>query len=409
MRGNHILYTALPANEIIRLYTINKTPYNEIAKMYHCYGGTIRKVLALNGIRINNSSHRKTFTNLETNGIIMLYSIHKISSVEIGKLFNVSFSKILDVLRENNVPILDTKNGAKSYLKSYITEKDLPDIIKHLRHDKNKHCTGEVTCPICHKTRRLSLNRTRIIEITRQNGRCAICASKKRAYKLNEAIIIRQYCNDKTPIKHIASKLNISGHVIEGILRKNNIKFRQKGYSHILEIHNKGTAENPIIGDICRGTDIGLKDKSYYVRVSCQNCNSERWQSKNRVKKSPLCRECSLKLMGENHQGENAVNWHGGLSFIPYPPTFNFTLRRKIRERDNYICQLCGKQENGIKLAVHHIDYNKHNNHHSNLISLCTARKGHHANNTSCHSKTNGNREYWTKYFTELIKNRGLQ
>jgi len=70
-----------------------------------------------------------------------------------------------------------------------------------------------------------------------------------------------------------------------------------------------------------------------------------------------------------------------------YPPEFNKNLKEAIRQRDNYICQICGcsQLENGRCLDVHHINYDKKNNNPNNLISLCHP----------CHMKTNKNRKYW--------------
>jgi len=87
----------------------------------------------------------------------------------------------------------------------------------------------------------------------------------------------------------------------------------------------------------------------------------------------------------EKRQGENSFYWKGGISFEPYSVDWTETLRRSIRERDNYTCQLCSQYGN----MVHHIDYDKHNCNPVNLITLC--RK--------CHSKTNMNRDYWLNYF----------
>lgn len=107
------------------------------------------------------------------------------------------------------------------------------------------------------------------------------------------------------------------------------------------------------------------------------------------------------KHLSEEHKkkisrkGEKHYNWQGGKSFKPYTSDWTETLRRSIRERDNYICKLCGKtqieelEEKGYKMTVHHIDYDKKNNNPNNLISLCH----------SCHLKTNFNRDYWTNYF----------
>ena len=68
----------------------------------------------------------------------------------------------------------------------------------------------------------------------------------------------------------------------------------------------------------------------------------------------PVSEETRQKI-GDALRGEKSPNWCGGASFEPYPPEFNEHLKRKIRERDNYTCQISGEWGN----VVHHIDYNK--------------------------------------------------
>jgi len=51
-----------------------------------------------------------------------------------------------------------------------------------------------------------------------------------------------------------------------------------------------------------------------------------------------------------------------------YPDEFNGLLKLKIKERDNFICQDCGTNQN---LVIHHLDENKENNNPENLITLC--------------------------------------
>jgi len=85
------------------------------------------------------------------------------------------------------------------------------------------------------------------------------------------------------------------------------------------------------------------------------------------------------------NQGNKNGRWNGGTSFLPYSINWTETLKRAIRERNNYICQICSQ----YGYDVHHIDYNKLNCNIKNLITLCR----------SCHIKTNHNREYWIKYF----------
>ena len=88
-------------------------------------------------------------------------------------------------------------------------------------------------------------------------------------------------------------------------------------------------------------------------------------------------------------KGEKSPMWKGGISFEPYSTDWTETLRKSIRERDHYTCQLCSKPQGDKAHCVHHIDYNKKNSNPENLITLCV----------SCNFKVNTNRDYWTKYF----------
>ena len=90
-------------------------------------------------------------------------------------------------------------------------------------------------------------------------------------------------------------------------------------------------------------------------------------------------------------EGKEHYNWQGGKSFEPYSVNWKDTLKRSIRERDKYICQICGKPQGNRALCVHHIDYDKKNCDPDNLVTLCRG----------CHTKTNYNRDLWKEYFSE--------
>ncbi len=84
----------------------------------------------------------------------------------------------------------------------------------------------------------------------------------------------------------------------------------------------------------------------------------------------------------------------------PYGGGWTGTLKRSIRERDEYKCRVCGKIEsdNGRFLPVHHIDYDKDNLDPKNLVVLCS----------SCHSKTNFRRKHWKRYFRRMLLGRKI-
>ena len=111
------------------------------------------------------------------------------------------------------------------------------------------------------------------------------------------------------------------------------------------------------------------------------------------------------RFIGENNPnygisrfGEDNSNWQGGKSFEEYPQEFK-QIKKSILERDNYKCQYPNCTEIHDRLHVHHIDYNKTNNNPENLITL----------GTSCHTKTNGNRSYWTIFYQNIMINRILE
>jgi hypothetical protein len=104
--------------------------------------------------------------------------------------------------------------------------------------------------------------------------------------------------------------------------------------------------------------------------------------------------EETRKKLSESHRGEKGSGWKGGISFEPYSIDWTKTLKRSIRERDHYICQVCWNYGN----AVHHIDYNKKNCNPENLITLCIL----------CNLKVNHNRKKWKRFFMQgnLLRNR---
>jgi hypothetical protein len=117
----------------------------------------------------------------------------------------------------------------------------------------------------------------------------------------------------------------------------------------------------------------------------------------------PIRRHSDAILRGEKHplfghRGANAAHWLGGKSFEPYCPKFNRDFKERVREFWGRKCVVCGKteKENGKLLCVHHVNYQKEaccDNAHPLFVALCV----------KCHTKTNGNRNYWKEFFTKLI------
>lgn len=101
--------------------------------------------------------------------------------------------------------------------------------------------------------------------------------------------------------------------------------------------------------------------------------------------------EESKRKVSEAKKGEKNAAWQGGISFEPYGIDFSNELKKRVRRRDNFTCQLCFRHalELDRELDVHHIDYDKKHNSMDNLIALCRGCNGH----------VNSKRKFWTQFF----------
>ena len=107
-----------------------------------------------------------------------------------------------------------------------------------------------------------------------------------------------------------------------------------------------------------------------------------------------LSEETRRKL--SERRGERHPRWNGGISFEPYCPKFNREFKERVRSFFGYRCAECGEPQNGYKLHVHHVNFNKMSccdNTPPLFVPLCR----------SCHARTQKDREYWEEHFTRMI------
>lgn len=133
----------------------------------------------------------------------------------------------------------------------------------------------------------------------------------------------------------------------------------------------------------------------YYEK--CESCNEPYLSQKN--SKGFCSIECYNN--SEQHSGHATLpgnlnpNWQGGKSYGKYCSIWSDKeYKKSIKKRDKNKCQNSLCQGNYKKLDIHHIDYDKKNCHPDNLILICTR----------CNSTANFNREWWTCFYTEIIR-----
>ncbi len=90
--------------------------------------------------------------------------------------------------------------------------------------------------------------------------------------------------------------------------------------------------------------------------------------------------------------------WLGGIAKEKNDKYFNKAFKIAVRQRDNYVCMVCGVHNEKLNktLDVHHINYNKYETYPENCVSLCH----------SCHQKTNHNRRHWFSFLKKIMEER---
>jgi hypothetical protein len=117
--------------------------------------------------------------------------------------------------------------------------------------------------------------------------------------------------------------------------------------------------------------------------------------SKGPLTSKPLSKE-ARKKMSDAKKGVNNPRWSGGKT----PNGLDFTpeLKAKIRNRDGNKCQNpnCPKTSKKMPLQIHRINYDRKDNGHQNLITLCHG----------CNIRASFNKENWTELYQQINERR---
>lgn len=141
----------------------------------------------------------------------------------------------------------------------------------------------------------------------------------------------------------------------------------------------------PNLGDIVRGTDIGLRTSHKHQWSACCDCGRAKWiLLKNGKPQSPRCASCAAKVSaataGRVRSGKDHHNWKGGrstteLGYIevwlhPDDPLYVMAGREGyVYEHRLVMARFLGRPLDRSE-EVHHVNHNKHDNRIENLEVL---------------------------------------
>jgi len=254
-------------------------------------------------------------------------------------------------------------------------------------------------------------------------------SNKKRMRILPEKEIISGYVDNGKSLSVLANEYGCGTNTVLRLLHRNNIKCRPHATpTYIIDktflvkeyVVNKksgaqiaieiGCSDNTVLFNLHKYGIVVSKsgDRSTARRPEFRKMMSDLYKSGNHPlarkesrdkMRATLKTEATKKIKSQNMRGEKNPQWCGGISYEPYCPKFNDSFKERVRVFFGHTCLICGKTqpENGAKLAIHHILYNKKTCCDDSIPMFAPLCK-------QCHPKTNHNRERWQYMLSFIIQ-----
>lgn len=365
----------------------------DIGDIIGCDRRVVYNALRRLKIRTRNCSEAKALSKekqrrirISKEDLYDLYWNKKLSLVEIGEIFSCSHIPILNYMKAYNI---SRRSSSEMNTKVHIPEEELYDL--YWEQDLNLNEIGKIYK--CDPTTIHNILVRYGIKIKTYHE-----ARKKSDWSVNipKEELERLYCIENWGIEKISEHFHCVGATVFRNMIIYGIPRRPPSIAkHATQPLSKELLEELYWKEGLTITQIAKKLGYHFVTIH-----------EHMVEYGINYRTKSERYSGERNpmfgrRGERAPSWQGGVSFFPYCPEFNFALKEEIRDKFGRKCFLCPKteEENGKRLAVHHVDGDKMQGCNGKkwfLVPLCS----------SCHSKTNHNQDYWNRLITDKLNHK---
>ena len=223
------------AEEIIRLYTVEKLTCNAIATMYGVSSTPIQNILRSNGIKLSKS-RKPTRCDIwsRQSEVVSLYTQEFKSTKEIADMFEVSTPTVLKVLRSNKVELISTRKVA-----AWRHQDEIIDLYTVEMKNINEIATMFKTCSDV-VSRILKSNSVPRRKIENQNHPYYGKPAHNRSDMWNHVDeVIKLYTMEFKTSREIGEIFGVNGSVVLKLLKANGVDTSPKRhtiYDHVKEV-----------------------------------------------------------------------------------------------------------------------------------------------------------------------------
>jgi predicted DNA-binding protein YlxM (UPF0122 family) len=353
----------LPEEELRRMYWDEGMNQSQIAEVFLCSTALIIRRMKEYNIPRRTTSEILTTIKISKDELYDLYWNHEMSTIDIADMFDCSQRSIARIMSEHDIPC---RTLSEATIKIKIPKDELYDLYWN-RETKLSDIADIFGC-----------DRSCVGRVMQRYGiKSRGSGAHSNKVKISKDELYDLYWNHEMSTNMVADMLGCSGRTV---LRN----------MHEYDISIRGTSVDMPQNEL---SELYLDEELSVYEIA------DRFGCTTRTVLDNLIKAGIDRRPGGPGSGEKNHSWRGGISFEPYCPKFNEAFKESIREKFDRVCFLCPttEEENSRKLSVHHVNYNKDclcDDSECEFVPLCT----------SCHQKTNFNRDYWEETIMEKLE-----
>ena len=362
-------------------YHVENATMSEIAEIVGCSLTMVFRAMKSHGIELSNTIFRHHPKLSDEKWVYEKYIIDEKSASEIAASIGCELTLVYRSLETHNIK-------KRTLSEAQLCKHHIPELLNK-EWVYQKYCIEGMTQKEISNL--LGCDQLKIRSAMERFG--IKCRPKIRHPELHdEKWLYEKYVVDGLNASEIANLLGCTDSAVRSAMQRHDIKIRAWSDKRPHQLNNYTWLKQKYIDEQQSATQIA-------VLLDCNPTAVTMALDRNDVKRRTFL---------ESISGKFNPNWQGGISFEPYCVKFKESLKERVRNKFGRKCLLCSKTEKeqmddqikhgkrSQRLSIHHVNYHKNcgcDGTNCILVPLCS----------SCHAKTNSNRDFWENKIMEIL------